>query len=336
MRPEGGHVVPGSRLVIGAFNLRRVNCFGYVFSLLCYGALALNPCLGADVSNTRLHPSQPQIVLEQSILTRAIGIEAPSKLVGLLDTMPLGVVPRDTMSAKARAALWSLFFRGSMTKLARVPSPQPFIAFYNPIADVAVIEGCRVDPVTRVMLCAQACAIPGEIFEGESAELQPRWMGSSDPMSTMQRIAGARMHAFAAANPASSPETSFWRRSYCSAENQNTAEKRLIALANSTGRIDVKHFREAAYHYLAYAIRKAAAQQRASTKPAPDGMVMILTHLKEMTMSGAIQPRAGGLAIFLAEKRSGWHIAVLTASANPNGTMTLENARFLAISSKGI
>src|ERR1017187_7165744 len=78
-----------------------------------------------SISSLAAQQNQSQLVLEQSVLTRAIGIEAPDKLVGLLDTMPSGVVPRDTKSTKTRSALWSLFFSGTMTKLARVPSPQP-------------------------------------------------------------------------------------------------------------------------------------------------------------------------------------------------------------------
>src|SRR6185312_4607525 len=117
---------------------------------------------------------QQQLVLEQSILTRAIGIEVPEKLSGLLDTMPSGVISRDARSRRTRSALWALFFSGSLSKLARASSPQPFIVFYNPIADIAIIQGCKIDPVTRIMLCTQACAMPAEILSGESPGLSPR------------------------------------------------------------------------------------------------------------------------------------------------------------------
>jgi hypothetical protein len=333
MRPDGGDVVQGPRLVPRAFDLRRVNRFGFAFSLLCFGTLALNPCLGADVPDKGARPSQPQLVLEQSILTRAIGIEAPDKLAGLLDTMPPGVVLRDAKSAKARAALWSLFFRGSMTKLARVPSPQPFILFYNPIADVAVIEGCKVDPVTRVMLCSQACAFPGEVLDGELVATSPSWRLSSDPFETLQRIASSRVRAFGTANPASSPETSFWRRSYCSAENQTASEKRLISLATISAKFDKKQFFEAMYHYLANSLRNTAAQHAGSTKPAPDSVVTLLT--RRYAMAGAVQQATGSWSIFFTEKQNGWHTAALTASAGPNGKLKLENARFLKLTSKG-
>jgi len=278
--------------------------------------------------------SQATLVLEQSILTRAIGIEAPSKLVGLLDTMPSGVVPRDAKSAKTRSALWSLFFSGTMTKLARVPSPQPFIAFYNPIADVAVIEGCKVDPVTRVMLCTQACAVPGEVLSGESLESNPRWFISSDPIEAFQRIAGAQMRAFKAANPEASPETSFWRRTYCSADNQSAAENRLISLAMSSGKFEEKQFREAAGHYVAQAMRTAATQQSNSSRGMADDVITVLEHLKEMAMSGAIARANGGWLIFLTEKQNGSHIAIFNTSVGPDGVLKIDSIRLLNVSTK--
>jgi hypothetical protein len=300
-------------------------------AILCYGALAWSSCIRADIRPPEAQPSPAQLVLRQSILTRAIAIEAPDKLTGLLDTMPSGVLPREAKSARTRAALWSLFFSGSMTKLARVPSPQPFIAFYNPFADVALIEGCKVDPLTRVMLCTQACAVPGELLTGDTVGLRPSWIGSSDPVKALQRTAGERMRAFGEAHPVASPETSFWRRTYCSSESQSTSEKRLISLANSTAQLDGKKFREAGYHYLATAIRKAAARQTEPGQSTPDGVVAVLTHLREASLGGALQARPGTWEVFLTEKQNGWHIAVLTANASPNGTWVLQSAEFLRI-----
>lgn len=305
------------------------------FSILCSLALALTPCLGADVTAQNPKPSQPQLVLEQSILTRAIGIEAPDKLAGLLDTMPSGVIPRDAKSGKTRAAIWSLFFSGSMTKLARVPSPQPFIAFYNPLADVAVIEGCKVDPVTRVMLCTQACAVPGEVLSAEPVASKPRWLVSSEALGTLQHIAATRMRAFGEAQPASSPETFFWRRTYCSPENQNAAEGRLISLVSASAKFDETKFREGAARYLAQALTDAAARQKSGAPPAKaDGVITLLDHLSEMVMSGAIMRSPIGWKIFMSEKQNGWKLAVLDASAGSDGALKIDGARFVEISTK--
>ena len=295
----------------------------WVLAIICMDAAA------APTSGTQ--PSQSQLVFEQSILTRAIGIEAPDKLVGLLDTMPLGVVPRDAESSKTRSALWSLFFGGSLSALARALSPQPFIVFYNPIADIAVIQGCKVDPVTRIMLCTQACAMPAEVLSGESTGVNPRWLASSSPTEALQRIAGARMRAFTLANPESSPETSFWRRTYCSVENQSAAENRLISLAMSSGSFDVKGFRKGAGHYIAQALSKAAAQHGGAPKGTADEVIRVLEHLNEMKMSGAIAGSKGSWMIFLTEKKDGSHLAVFNISTSPAGALQIESAHLLSV-----
>jgi hypothetical protein len=278
-------------------------------------------------------PAQSEFVLEQSILTRALGIEEPEKLLGLLDTMPAGVVPRDTKWTKPRAALWSLFFSGSMTKLARLLSSQPLIAFYNPIVDVAVIEGCKVDAVTQVTRCAQACAVPGEVLAGEQASAKPpKWLLSIDPTGALVLNAGARMRAFGVAQPAASAESADWQRSFCSRENQSASEKRLIALAMSSGKFDDRRFRQAAGHYVAQAMRTTSKQQSGAAPGIADNVVTVLEHLKELRMSGAIAGAQGGWLVFLGEKRSGWHLAVLGVSSDSAGKLEIESAHLLAIS----
>ena len=140
------------------------------------------------------------------------------------------------------------------------------------------------------------------------------------------------MRAFEQANPAMSPETSFWRRTYCSVENQSAAENRLISLAMSSGKFEEKRFREAAGHYVAHAMRTAATQQGGSAKGTQDSVLSVLEHLREMTMSGAIARAKGGWTIFLTEKQNGWHIAVFNLSADPDGALKIESARLLIIS----
>jgi hypothetical protein len=277
--------------------------------------------------------NQSQLVLEQSILTRAIGIEAPSKLVGLLDTMPLGLVPRDKKSAKLRSDLWSLFFRGSMTKLARVPSPQPFILFYNPIADVAAIQGCKIDPVTRVMLCTQACAVPGEVLVGELPGSSPRWLVSSDPIVTLQRIAGARMRAFVDANPAGSPEVVYWRRNYCSSELQSASEKRLVALAAIVGKVDPRKILAASADYVRNSAEHQNARLSSNTGNKPDVVIDLLAHLKDLSVSGAASGPTGNWIIFWTPKHNGWHDAALFLATKPDGSMRIVGGRPIALSS---
>jgi hypothetical protein len=272
-----------------------------------------------------------EFILDQSILTRAVGIERPSALMSLLDSMPPGLLPRDANSRKLRAAVWSLFFRGSMTKLARVPSRRPFIVFYNPIADVAVIEGCVVDPKTNRTSCQRACAIPGEILTKSPASSRPSWLLSRNPITALQAFAGARMRAIGLANPVASQKTVQWQRIFCSEKNQRSSEKRLISLAMSSRKFDARKFREAAGHYIAHAIRNASEPQLAGSK---DDIVSVLAHLNELKMSAAIPVPQGGWLVFLTQKRSGWHMAVLGASSDGAGKMIIASARLLSISTK--
>jgi len=272
-------------------------------------------------------------VLEQSILTRAIGIEAPDRLAKLIDTMPSGVISRDAKSAKTRSALWSLFFSGSMTKLARVASARPFIAFYNPIADIAVIQGCYVAPKTGVLQCTEACAVPGEAFSGESVQASPRWMVSRDPIQSLETIAGARMRAFAATNPASSSDPVSSHVSYCSSRTQRTSEDRLISLAATSQKFDERRFREAAGRYVAQAMG-AVTSQRGGSNVTADRVITVLEHLNEMTMSGAIVSANGGWILFLSEKQNGWRMAALNISSGPDGMLKIESAQLLRISTK--
>lgn len=278
---------------------------------------------------------QSQLVLEQAVLTRALGIEAPNNLTGLLETMPAGSIARDNDSKKLRVALWSLFFSGSMTKLARVLSPQPFFVFYNPIADVALIQGCRVDPESRKMLCGQACAVPGEVLSSEAVGARPRWLISSDPVGTLEKLAESRMRTFAAANPANSPEVAFWRRTYCSPDNQSTSEKRIVALVQSAARFDQKHFVTAAGQYVIGAL-KASAQAQTAGKPKAkaDDVVTVLEHLNELVLAGAIERANGGWIIFMSEKTNGWRAVAISAIAGPDGALTLDGARLLNISTR--
>jgi hypothetical protein len=220
-----------------------------------------------------------------------------------------------------------------MTKLARVPSAQPLIVFYNPIADVAVLQGCKVDPVTRAMLCAQACAVPGEVLSGEAPGLSPRWVISSDPVEALQRITGARMREFAAANPAGSPEVVHWRHSYCSSEFQTASEKRLISLAAIVGRVDPRKILAAGVNYVTNSVKVQAAKRSANAPDEPDTVIDLLAHLKELSISGAATGPTGNWIIFWTPKHNGWHDAVLYLATKSDGSMRILGGRAITLSS---
>jgi hypothetical protein len=304
-----------------------------VASGILFASLVIRVSASVAAVTTGRQQNQSRLVLEQSILTRAIGIEAPNRLVELLDTMPSGVVPRDATSAKTRAALWSLFFHGSMTKLARVPSPLPLIAFYNPIADVAVIQGCKVNPVSRAVSCPQACAVPGEVLSGEPPGLSPSWVISSEPIEAVQRITGGRMRAFAATNPAGSPEVVHWRDSYCSSEFQTTAERRLISLASMVGQIDPHKILAAGIDYVTTSAKIQAAKHSTNVPDKPDTVIDLLAHLKELSISGAATGPAGNWIIFWTPKHNGWHDAVLYLATKADGSMRILGGRAITLSS---
>ena len=139
------------------------------------------------------------------------------------------------------------------------------------------------------------------------------------------------MRAFALANPESSPETAFWRRTYCSVEYQSVAENRLISLAMSSGRFDVKGFRKGAGHYIAQSLSKAGAPHSGVRPETADEVIRVLEHLNEMKMSGAIARKTGGWVVYLSEKQNGAHLAVFNISSSPDGALQIESARLLNI-----
>ena len=167
-------------------------------------------------------------VLSQAVLTRALAIENPVELSRHLTSFPPGFIePKQRTSSEWRA-LWSLFFKGSMTKLA-LQARRPHILFLNPTADVAVIASCPQFKSTGLPICRHLCAMPGEALGGETAGRHPSWTSSQKPFEAMQASAKARLQSFGSLYDSRSATVA---PKLCSQNLQGIAEVRQIERAH--------------------------------------------------------------------------------------------------------
>jgi hypothetical protein len=272
--------------------------------------------------------SYPRAFLRQVVTTRALAIESPASIAIQLDTMPTGNFNRARELAAYRQTRWSLFFKGTLVKLGRTASTEPLAVFYNPILDVAVIEGCGASNPGSSSTCQSLCAIPGETLSSDPIKSAvPSWLSATDPLQELSRIAGARMLAFEKAHPPNATDTVRWETSYCSRQLQSAAEARIARANANLADLDVGSLSDSISEYL-----KHAQAFGAHNAAANDIVLPFLMRLPYLSLSGAVETGDQGRIVFLTPKHTGWRQAALILQSDAKGKLTILGVRLLKIS----
>lgn len=246
--------------------------------------------------------------------TRALGVEAPAALASALDAMPPSSISRGPEDRAQRLSGWQMFFRGSLLKLGRLSSATPLALHYNPILDVALVQGCDHRVGTDVVEgCQKMCAVPGEVLSDANVlDIGPEWLSQSNPMEGLAVSARTRVDAFEVAHPADSGDLPGWQEQFCRPDWQEIAEQRvlhgLIALHN----VDVVG--------LGGAIARYADERGTADPPAPSGvretrLDYLLSNLSSFVPTGAVELPGERQLIFFTPRTTGWYaVAVLTGA----------------------
>jgi hypothetical protein len=277
------------------------------------------PAALAPAINSPMHA-----VLSQAVLTRALAIEKPGALTEHLASFPEGLIaPSERKSAQYRA-LWSLFFKGSLTKVSLNPH-RPHILYLNPLADVAVIAECAKSKSTGKILCQHLCAMPGEALADEVATRSPYWVTSKRSLEAIQTVGAARVQSFthiyeSSVAKALSPQL-------CSQKSQVIAEVRLLDLLLATENLNSRAFSKALADYGA---AKAKEQPVSTREGLPNDVTLsVLVRAPALSVSAAVPVRQEGWLVFLTPKSTGWTQAVLTLKKETGGALTLQSSTVL-------
>jgi hypothetical protein len=288
---------------------------------LLSGALLLLCVSGAQAQKGPAPAPDPatRAVLSQAVLTRALAIESPVALSEQLASFPPGLIAPAERSSGEWRALWSLFFKGSMTKLA-LQTPHPHILYLNPMADVAVIARCGKSKSTGMLLCRHLCAMPGEGLVGETAARQPSWTSAKKPIEALEASAKARLQSFASLYDSTSAGVP---SKLCSEKSQAIAEVRLLDLLLSTEGLRASEFSLALANYSLTKAKALPVSSRAA--PPADSTLAILARIPGFSLSAALPVKEAGWLVFLTPKRSGWEQAVLVLKDLPKGALELKS-----------
>jgi hypothetical protein len=277
--------------------------------------------------------SHPSDILQNAVLTRALGIESPSAIEPQLDGMPNGFFARNQNTLPQRLTIWSFFFKGTLTKLGRLNSPSPLIVYYNPIVDVAVVEACRYEG--SVVNCTEACALPGESMDNFEASRVPVWLEQDRPLDAFERNAGTRMAVFERDQPADAGQANPWRAKYCSEHLQSEAEVRLIDAYAQFSRLDKSALAGAISRYVVKHGRPIGRRQVSKTPvKSIDATFAMLTHLDQFSVSGFFSPSDGTCLLFLTPKKTGWYQAVLLIEKSSTDALEIRSARIVRFSTQ--
>jgi hypothetical protein len=274
---------------------------------------------------------QPSAVLQNAVLTRALGIESPKAITPQLDAMPKGVITHDQDTLPQRLTIWSFFLKGTLIKLGRINSPNPIIVFYNPLMDVALVQGCHYNEA--VIKCDQACALPGESMDNFKAARAPAWLLAKLPMDAFEHTAGIRMAVFERDQPADATISDDWRSKYCSEHLQSEAELRILDAYTMLSGLDRPALTAAIAGYVTQHSPKLGKSQPPASKKRVDPTLTLLTHLGDFSLSGFLSSTDRTSLVFLTPKKTGWHQAVLQVRKQPTGALEIRGVRVLQLSS---
>jgi hypothetical protein len=285
-------------------------------------SLLLLACVGgaqARESASTAPDTATRAVLSQAALTRALAIENPGALSQQLTSFPQGLIAPVQRTTTEWRALWSFFFKGSMTKLALRPA-HPHIIFLNPTADVAVIASCPKQESTGLPVCRHLCAIPGEALAGETAARRPSWTSAKSPIEALEVGAKARLQSFASRYDSTSAGTA---PKLCTEQSQAIAEVRLLDLLLSTEGLRANEFSQALANY---SLSRAKALPVSSREvPPADPTLAVLARIPGLSLSAALPLKEAGWLVFFTPKRNGWEQAVLVLQELPRSALELKS-----------
>ena len=269
----------------------------------------------------------PRKALIDAATTRALGIESPAAIRLQLDAMPVGVLDRNPDAQQYRETLWSLFFKGSLLKLGDLASERPLALLYNPLLDIALVQGCEVAANGQPVKCDTLCALPGEALAGGAVTpAGPDWLVADDPLLQLQQLTSTRVRSFEQAHPPDGANAAPWREDYCKEKLQTAAELRLIAGAGALSGLDSTAFQVAIADY----IQKAASKAGQSDSANDDVVLQLLLNASELSLAGAVPLGDQGWLVFLMPNRNGWRQAVLQLSKAPDGRLAIEGAHLMS------
>lgn len=267
------------------------------------------------------------LVIKDAVLTRALGIEDPKRILLVLDRMPRGILSRDANFVRARIALWSLFFKGTMTKLGRLSSTEPLILYLNPIQDVGVILSCHYNPNTGIPRCNRACAFPGELLQSLQPTRAPMWLSEQHPFAALEREGDLQVAAFARLEPINEAAPDAWRQRFCSATSQALAERRLMDAAAAITHLNAHKVQEAIARYLAD-YKPGSASGELGAQQAADTTLRVLLNLPDYSVSGGLPLSRGNWLVFLTPRVNGWADAAIILYRARSGLLTIHGSRF--------
>jgi hypothetical protein len=285
----------------------------------------------------RLHSSLPRGADPRAVLTiatyiRGLGSEAPFLIQRQLQSMPVAVFQRDAGSQPHALLAWSLLFKGSMIRLEGLKTPTPQIAYYNPIADVLVMTGCRYSAADTKPQCLHMCAMPGEVLNKEGIARAPAWLTARDPLEAMLKTTAKRISTLDSMFGGVFPPSGI----QCGAENQAASELRLVDVSAGVANVDVSRFSKAVAAYLARVDARMRSRNATDKKAiSTDRTLRVLSHLDQLSLSGAVSAGEQARILFFTPKRTGWGQVAMVFSLSKAKDWTLNNVRFLTMTSKG-
>jgi hypothetical protein len=300
-------------------------------------ATAVAVCLTVGLLVFRvLRPSLPRGADPRAVLTtatyiRALGSEAPFLIQRQLRSMPVAVFQRDPAAQHNALLAWSLLFRGSMIRLGKLNTATPQIAYYNPIADVFVILGCHYSATDGRPECLRMCVTTGEAVSDEAAVRAPVWLSARDPLDTMIKTTAKRISNL----DSIFGSTFFAVGNKCSAENQAASELRLVDVSEGVSKVEVSRFSKAVAVYMAAVDASIRSRNSAGMQAIQnDHTLKVLTHLDQLSLSGAVSAGERARILFFTPKRSGWGQIAMAFSVSKANVWTLRTVRFLTMTSK--
>jgi hypothetical protein len=280
-------------------------------------------------------PSSPQTspvdrrtraVLTQAVITRALGIENPAALAAQLSSFPSGLIAPAQRQDARWWTLWSLFFKGSLTKVG-FGTRHPHILYLNPIADVAVIVECAKPKTATTVLCRHLCAMPGETLGGEAPAKSPAWATSDDPLVAIQARARARIQGFTSIYDSNSDRAV--EPQLCSQNAQSIAEVRLLDLLLSTEGLSAHAFSKAVADYVVSKSPKDSNRAAKGALPS-DTALAVFSRAPGLSFSAAVRVNKEGWLVFLTPKSTGWDQAAVTLKTEAGGALLVRSATVLS------
>lgn len=244
----------------------------------------------------------------KAITYRALGIEAPELLLEQMRAMPQGIMGSEGKDLTYRSRAWSIFYRGSLTKMGRVGSASPVILYYNPVLDTALVVGCASQPSTPSSVCRISCAFPGEVLVNDRhLQRRPAWVGEKDALRALVRSANSRLLSFVQRHPANDINSAEWKNEYCSPRFQKIAELRLLDAMTSLSLVETATISS----------KLTSSTSEFSSVKGEMFRLAFMKSLDQYSLSAAVLAQDGRAVVFFTPKLNGWNQVALSFDGSP-------------------